>query len=74
MTMNTNPVQRPSIGFLSANIHVGASRVLWPGVLDAAETADVNLICSPNGVEYPRANVTLATQLSPADCQQLALG
>lgn len=27
-----------------------------------------------NGVEYPRANVTLATRLSPADCQQLALG
>jgi nickel-dependent lactate racemase len=27
-----------------------------------------------NGVEYPRANVTLASQLSPKDCQQLALG
>ncbi|MFO7678852.1 MAG: lactate racemase domain-containing protein [Chloroflexota bacterium] len=27
-----------------------------------------------NGIEYPRASVTLATRLSPADCQQLVLG
>ena len=27
-----------------------------------------------NGVEYPRAKVTLATRLAPADCEQLALG
>lgn len=27
-----------------------------------------------NGIEYPRASVSLATQLSPQDCQQLALG
>ena len=27
-----------------------------------------------NGVEYPRARVTLATRLSPEDCTQLALG
>jgi hypothetical protein len=27
-----------------------------------------------NGIEYPRASVTLATKLSPEDCQQLALG
>jgi lactate racemase len=27
-----------------------------------------------NGVEYPRANVSLATKLSPEDCAQLALG
>jgi len=27
-----------------------------------------------NGVEYPRAKVTLATRLPPADCEQLALG
>ena len=27
-----------------------------------------------NGIEYPRASVSLATQLSPADCQQLTLG
>ncbi|MBK8905821.1 MAG: substrate-binding domain-containing protein [Anaerolineaceae bacterium] len=40
---------RPTIAFLSANIHVGASRVLWPGILDAAVSADVNLICFPGG-------------------------
>ncbi len=27
-----------------------------------------------NGIEYPRARVTLATQLSPEDCEQLAMG
>ncbi|MCB0033841.1 MAG: DUF2088 domain-containing protein [Anaerolineales bacterium] len=27
-----------------------------------------------DGIEYPRATVNLATQLSPADCKQLALG
>ena len=27
-----------------------------------------------NGVEYPRASVTLATRLPPEDCKQLALG
>ncbi|MCI0393679.1 MAG: lactate racemase domain-containing protein [Chloroflexi bacterium] len=27
-----------------------------------------------DGIEYPRAQVTLATQLSPEDCAQLALG
>jgi nickel-dependent lactate racemase len=27
-----------------------------------------------NGVEYPRAKVTLATRLPPTDCEQLALG
>ncbi|MDX1418252.1 MAG: lactate racemase domain-containing protein [Candidatus Promineifilaceae bacterium] len=27
-----------------------------------------------NGIEYPRASVTLATQLPPGDCEQLAMG
>jgi hypothetical protein len=27
-----------------------------------------------NNIEYPRASVTLATQLSPEDCAQLAMG
>jgi len=27
-----------------------------------------------NGIEYPRATVNLATQLSPKECQKLALG
>ncbi len=39
----------PTIGFLSANIHVGASRALWRGVLDAAATGNTNLICFPGG-------------------------
>ncbi len=40
---------RPTIGFLSANIHIGSSRVLWPGVIDAAKAHDANLICYPGG-------------------------
>ena len=39
----------PTIGFLTANIHIGASRVLWPGILDAAAAENVNLICFPGG-------------------------
>lgn len=40
---------RPTIGFLTANLNLGASRVLWPGILDAAEKGDVNLISYPGG-------------------------
>lgn len=47
--MKGNHPQRPVIGFLSANIHIGASRVLWPGILDAAEIGNANLICFPGG-------------------------
>jgi DNA-binding LacI/PurR family transcriptional regulator len=43
-----NPT-RPTIGFLTANIHVGAARALWPGVLDAAQAGHANLICYPGG-------------------------
>jgi hypothetical protein len=46
---NANYPQRSTIGFLSANIHVGASRVLWPGILDAAAAGNANLICFPGG-------------------------
>ncbi len=46
--VNVQP-SRPTIGFLSANIHVGASRALWRGVLDAAATGNTNLICFPGG-------------------------
>ena len=46
---NVMQIKRPTIGFLSANIHIGASRVLWPGILDAAAAEDVNLICFPGG-------------------------
>jgi len=41
--------KRPSFGFLLASLHTGASRALWPGVIDAAERHDVNLICFPGG-------------------------
>lgn len=40
---------RPTIGFLTGNIHLGAARTLWPGVVDAAQKQDVNLICFPGG-------------------------
>jgi len=40
---------RPTIGFLTANIHMGAARVLWPGVLDAAQAGNANLICYLGG-------------------------
>lgn len=40
---------RPTVGFLLASLHTGASRALWPGLLDAAERQDVNLISFPGG-------------------------
>ena len=40
---------RPTIGFLLASLHTGASRALLPGVMDAAQKADVNLIGLPGG-------------------------
>lgn len=47
---------RPTIGFLTANIHMGAARVLWPGVLDAAQAGDANLICYPGGRLFTSEN------------------
>jgi signal transduction histidine kinase/DNA-binding LacI/PurR family transcriptional regulator len=41
--------KRPSFGFLLASLHTGASRALWPGLIDAAERLDVNWICFPGG-------------------------
>ncbi len=41
--------RRATIGFLTANIHIGAARTVWVGVTDAAEKHDVNLICYPGG-------------------------
>lgn len=43
------PRQRATLGFLLASLHTGASLDLWPGLLDAAERLDVNLICFPGG-------------------------
>jgi len=40
---------RVTIGFIFASLHTGASRVIWPSLLDAAEQHDVNLICFPGG-------------------------
>ncbi len=41
--------RRPTLGFLTANIHTGVARTLWHGVVDAAPQHDVNLICCPGG-------------------------
>src|SRR5512139_137202 len=43
------PHGRPTIGFLLASLHTGASRELWPGLLDAAEQHDINLVTFPGG-------------------------
>jgi signal transduction histidine kinase/AraC-like DNA-binding protein/CheY-like chemotaxis protein len=40
---------RPTLGFLSANIHIGTGRTLWPAMVKAAALHDVNLICFPGG-------------------------
>ena len=49
LTQPKDPKERPVFGFLLASLHTGASRALWPGVIDAAERHDVNLICFPGG-------------------------
>jgi signal transduction histidine kinase/DNA-binding LacI/PurR family transcriptional regulator/AraC-like DNA-binding protein/CheY-like chemotaxis protein len=41
--------ERTTLGFLLASLHTGASLMIWPGLLDAAESHDVNLICFPGG-------------------------
>jgi diguanylate cyclase (GGDEF)-like protein len=41
--------KRPTIGFLSANIHLGAARALWHGVVQAAAEMGANLVCFPGG-------------------------
>ncbi len=43
------PNGKPTLGFLLASLHTGASRALWPGLIDAAERLDANLICFPGG-------------------------
>ena len=40
---------RRTLGFLLASLHTGASLIIWPSLLDAAERHDVNLICFPGG-------------------------
>ena len=41
--------ERLTLGFLLASLHTGASLTIWPGLLDAAQRHDVNLICFPGG-------------------------
>jgi signal transduction histidine kinase/DNA-binding LacI/PurR family transcriptional regulator/AraC-like DNA-binding protein len=42
-------VEHPTIGFLTASIHIDVSRRLWRGVADAAARHNVNLVCFPGG-------------------------
>ena len=48
-TMQNQPAQRATLGFLFASLHTGASLVIWPSMLHAAERHDINLICFPGG-------------------------
>lgn len=41
--------RRKTIGFLFASLNTGASRALWPGLLEGAKKHDVNLISFPGG-------------------------
>jgi DNA-binding LacI/PurR family transcriptional regulator len=55
--MQKSPAKRrATLGFLLASLHTGVSRALWPGLLDAAERYDVNLISFPGG----RLNASMA--------------
>lgn len=40
---------RKTIGFLLASLNTGASRALWPGLLEGAKKHNVNLISFPGG-------------------------
>jgi DNA-binding LacI/PurR family transcriptional regulator len=46
---NSLGTDRVTLGFLLASVHTGASLVIWPSLLDAAERHDINLICFPGG-------------------------
>ncbi|HJR79330.1 MAG TPA: substrate-binding domain-containing protein [Anaerolineales bacterium] len=45
----SSDTDRATLGFLLASLHTGASLVIWPSLLDAAQRHDVNLICFPGG-------------------------
>lgn len=49
LLMSDYSADRPTLGFLFASLHTGASLVIWPSLLDAAKRHDVNLICFPGG-------------------------
>jgi signal transduction histidine kinase/DNA-binding LacI/PurR family transcriptional regulator/AraC-like DNA-binding protein len=63
---------RATIGFLLASLHTGASRALWPGLLDAAERHGINLISFPGGrLQAATAFESLRNQifdLASTDC------
>ncbi|TDC74177.1 substrate-binding domain-containing protein [Streptomyces hainanensis] len=44
---------RPTIGLVTANIHLGVGASLWSGVLEAAEREDVNIVCFPGDALTP---------------------
>ncbi|ARQ69865.1 substrate-binding domain-containing protein [Streptomyces marincola] len=47
------PDRRPTVGLVTANIHLGVGATLWSGVLEAAERADVNVVCFPGNALRP---------------------
>lgn len=67
-----NQPLHPTIGFLTANVHVGAARSLWRGVLDAAQAGNANLICFPGGrmhsTEAYEAERNVMYDLADAQC------
>jgi signal transduction histidine kinase/DNA-binding LacI/PurR family transcriptional regulator/AraC-like DNA-binding protein len=44
-----NSASHPTLGFLLASLHTGASLIIWPSLVEAARRHDVNLICFPGG-------------------------
>ncbi|MFD5316420.1 substrate-binding domain-containing protein [Streptomyces sp. NPDC127098] len=46
-------LRRPTIGLVTANIHLGVGASLWSGVLEAAEREDVNIVCFPGDALTP---------------------
>ncbi|GHJ36228.1 substrate-binding domain-containing protein [Streptomyces sp. TS71-3] len=45
--------RRPTIGLVTANVHLGVAVSLWSGVLRAAERGDAHLICFPGDALSP---------------------
>lgn len=45
--------ERPVLGLIAANIHLGVGATLWSGVLAAAERHDASVICFPGGPLQP---------------------
>ncbi|WP_460531771.1 substrate-binding domain-containing protein [Flindersiella endophytica] len=41
------PERRPTLGLLTANIHLGVGATLWSGIVRAARDHDINVVCLP---------------------------